>query len=128
MKNQITILGFLIIGAFFPFSEAKAQYSIPAYDVLIVNVDTYFEEGSKSSFYFVPTIREERQLIIKVEDNEPSETTWATVIVYSLDGFDELGPYTVYEGSPLPVTIDERDWGVRVLGCLTGCILSTWIE
>ena len=40
--------------------------------------------------------------------------TYAGVEVYSLDGFDVLGPYIVYARDTLTVEIDEREWGVMI--------------
>jgi len=125
MKNQIPILAIVIMAILWPFSIVQAQYAIPSFDIELTVANTSFEEDE--SFMQTQSM-EERQIIIAVEDPNPNQTTWAVVKIYSLDEQDELGPYTVYEGANLRVTIDQREWGVEVLDFLTGCIISTWIE
>ena len=125
MKNQIPILAIVIMAILWPFSIVQAQYAIPSFDIELTVANTSFEEDE--SFMQTQNM-EERQMVVEVEDDYPAQTTWAVVKIYSLDEQDELGPYTVYEGTDLRVTIDQREWGVEVLDFLTGCIISTWIE
>ena len=108
-----------------PFSILQAQYAIPSFDIELTVANTSFEEDE--SFMQTQNM-EERQMVVEVEDDYPAQTTWAIVRIYSLDQQDVLGPYTVYEGANLRVTIDQREWGLEVLDFLSGCTISTWIE
>jgi len=128
MKKHVSILVLLFIGIIYPFSNARAQYPIPSFKVTLEQVNTTFEEDSENDLFSKTVSREERQLVIEVVDDIPSQLSWAIVVVYSIDGLDELGPYTAYEGFPLRVDIDEREWGINVTDFLEGCTVSTWIE
>ncbi len=128
MKKHVSILVLLFIGIIYPFSNARAQYPIPSFKVTLEQVNTTFEEDSENDLFSKTVSREERQLVIEVVDDIPSQLSWAIVVVYSIDGLDELGPYTTYEGFPLRVDIDEREWGINVTDFLEGCTVSTWIE
>jgi len=125
MKNLSAKLAIVITLLGVPFSFVQAQYAIPSFDIELTVANTSFEEDE--SFMQTQSM-EERKLVVRVLDDNPNQTTWAVVMLYSLDGQDELGPYTVYEGANLRVTIDQREWGLEVLDFLTGCIISTWIE
>ena len=127
MKYKFCLPILILFTSLFILPEASllAQYSIPSYDVELTQANTTFEEDG---IILLSAGLEERQVIVEVEDDNPSQSTWAIVKVFSLDGQDELGPYTVNEGTQLRVTIDEREWGVKVISFLPGCIISTWIE
>ena len=125
MKKPVHTLAIIFICLIVPFSIVRAQYAIPSFEVELEQENTTFEEDE---VLLQLESMEERQMIVKVEDESPSQSTWAIVKIYSLDGLDELGPYTVNEGTLLYVTIDEREWGVKVIDFLSGCIISTWIE
>lgn len=128
MKKHVSILVLLFIGIIYPFSNARAQYPIPSFKVTLEQVNTTFEEDSENDLFSKTITKEERQLVIEVVDDIPSQLSWAIVVVYSIDGLDELGPYTACEGFPLRVDIDEREWGINVTDFLEGCTVSTWIE
>lgn len=127
MKKHVSIL-ILVLGLFFvTISKAQAQYPIPSYQVELENTNTTFEDNDEVEL-LSPLNLEEIKLVIQVSDTLPAQASWVTVIVYSLDGQDELGPYTVTEGTPLEVIIDERLWGVRVTSYSEGAYISVWIE
>jgi len=127
MKKYVSII-ILVSGLLFvSLSKAQAQYPIPSYQVELAQENTTFEEDENVEL-FGPLSMEESQLIIEVGDLNPSQASWATVIVCSLDGLDVLGPYTVMEGTPLAVNIDNREWGVKVMNYLEGAVLSVWRE
>lgn len=128
MKKKESILAFLVLLILLPFSSLKAQYGIPSFSVELTEVNTTFEEDVSGNPFIRILSMEERQMVVDVEDENPNQTTWAIVYVYSIDGLDELGPYTVYEGTPLQVPVDDREWGVRVCDFLEGCELSAWIQ
>jgi hypothetical protein len=48
-----------------------------------------------------------------------------SVWVYSLDGLDILGPYTLYGDDQISVPIDDRDWGT-IIQCNVKCDVSVW--
>jgi hypothetical protein len=124
MKNQIR-LSLVIILFFCSLSYAQAQYAIPSIEIELEQENTTFEEPQGLIRLLSA---EERQMVVKVEDNDPAVATWAVVVIYSLDGEDELGPYTVTEGTILKETIDDHDWGVKVNSFRPGCVISAWIE
>lgn len=71
---------------------------------------------------------EERQMIAEVKDNSSDQQSSAKIIIYSIDGLDELGPFPVIEGGLLKVDIDEREWNLRVVEQTEGSEVSWWIE
>ncbi|RLD45222.1 MAG: hypothetical protein DRI89_01670 [Bacteroidetes bacterium] len=70
----------------------------------------------------------EKKMKVKVDDNTPVSTATAEVEIYSLDGIDVLGPFTVTEGVVLEVDIDNREWGVSTLEVSQGAEISYWVE
>ncbi len=71
---------------------------------------------------------EERKIIIISKDENSTTQSWAEVEVFSIDGNDIIGPFTVYEGTPELIDIDEREWEVRVLNKSLGSTVSWNIE
>ncbi len=69
----------------------------------------------------------EIKLHVKVNDNETTSTATAEVEIYSLDGVDVLGPYTVTEGEDLVVDIDEREWSVSTLQTSQNSEVTYWV-
>jgi len=129
MKALIPYCFIVVNGVFFPFVHMQAQYAIPSIDYELIQINTTFEENAGHLFLLNSSSREERHLIVSVnDDNNPEQTSWADILVYSLDRQDELGPFTVTEGTPANITIDDREWGFKVLDFLEGCTISTWIE
>jgi hypothetical protein len=123
--NTLHRLSIVIVFFLFSVTVLQAQYTLPSFEAELEQENTTFEE---TQGLVRPFGMEERQLVVQVEDNQPTTNSWAIVTVYSLDGADELGPFTVTEGTLLYVAIDEREWGVNVSSYSIGCILSTWIE
>ena len=71
---------------------------------------------------------EERKIIILSQDDNSTTQSWAEVEVFSIDGNDVIGPLTVYEGTPIYIDIDEREWDVRVLNKSLGSTVIWNIE
>lgn len=114
MKNQIVLLFFINILLF-------SALNVFCGNTTSINGTKYFdanylliENQYSPSISSIQSIGE-RKLIVVVRDESYSQQSEATVIVYSLDGQDELGPYNVVEGIPLIVDIDSREWSVRVI-------------
>lgn len=129
MKKLILVLSIVFIASVWPFSELKAQYPIPSYDVELYQYNaTFNEEGASNNFFTKFGPREERKINIRIEDPNPNQMSWADVMIYSLDGTTELGPYTASELYTLEVPIGDGEWGLQVLNCLSGCELSVWID
>lgn len=127
MKKHANIF-ILVVGLFMAsFSTAQVQFPIPSYLVELTQVNTIFEEN-EDVVLIAPLSMEEKKINVHIGDLDPSQTSWVTILIYSLDGQDVLGPYTVMEGSPLEITIDDREWGVKVMNYLDGAVLSVWIE
>lgn len=127
MKKHLRLVLF-VLGLFVALvSNAQEQYPIPSFNVELTGVNTTFEE-TEGVVLISPMTIAEKNIRIKVDDSNPQQTSWVTVMIYSLDGQDELGPYTVMEGFPLEVPIDDREWGVKVMNYLEGAVLSVWIE
>lgn len=137
MKNPLIIL--LAITAFITCStEAIAQYAIPSYNVSIVVEPTTFKEGeiavtnssSKPSIFSLAqqNNKARRDMYVQASSSTPGEGASAVVVIYSLDGEDELGPFTVTDQQILVQEIDEREWGVRVQNASENCEISTWIQ
>jgi hypothetical protein len=124
--KKIIFLIFFIIGGMM-FTNIYAQYPIPSFKTP-VNGKANFQERSLSMLDNDSLIYGKRQIIITVTCvgkaiGECSATVW----VYSLDGRDILGPYTVYGGGSLYVNIDDREWGVYVQTD-DQITVSVWIE
>jgi hypothetical protein len=122
MKRTIFI--FILFGAFSML--LKAQYPIPSFNVPVYPKAT-FEEHSEP----VPAcdqVLEKRDIVIRSTCGFASavECT-ATVYVYSLDGQNVLGPFTVHCNETLVVGIDSREWGVLIE---TNCemTIDVWTE
>jgi len=124
MKKLILILSIILIALLYPFSDLIAQYSIPSFNVELNQTNLSFIADDEP----VINSAEERKMNVLVEDQQTTQSSSATFLIYSIDGTTELGPYSVSEGNTLEVTIDERDWGLRVSEYLEGCELSVWVD
>ena len=135
----MTIL--VVIAAITLTSKLSAQYSIPSFNVPVIADPTTFEEvpetsGSYGSTYLLyfnpfshkPINREEKKLKVTTLDPNTNTTSCIMFEVYSLDGTDIYGPFTVYEGEVFEICIDEREWGIKVLEASEGSEMSVWIE
>jgi len=69
---------------------------------------------------------EERHMKVIVEDSKSNQTASAIVVVKTLDGSTELGPYTVTEGVILEVVVDQYEWVVQVEECSDEAIVTHW--
>ena len=105
--------------------SGKAQnfktYPIPSYNILSYGIANFLEE-SKKSCKDAPL--EMRHIHIKCI---ASNTCPVTVWIYSKDGLDILGPYTVNPGEILTVEIDDREWGVYTTADCE-VLISVWID
>lgn len=108
----------------YPFSDLIAQYSIPSFNVELNQTNLSFIGDDEP----VINSAEERKINVEVEDGYVNQASFAVIYIYSIDGTTELGPYTISEGNTLEVTIDKRDWGLRVNDYLEDCELSVWID
>jgi hypothetical protein len=122
MKRIILLLFILIIAT---GTHLVAQNPIPSYNVP-VNLKAYFQEQNNDNS--CKQTLGKRTLHVRVSCSGTSVTTCsATVWVYSLDGEDTYGPFTVNGGETLEVEIDEREWGVYVES-ETPVIVDVWID
>ncbi len=140
MKKVIMTL-LVVVAATTLTTKLSAQYSIPSFNVPVIADPTTFEEAQSSNtsyninlllfnpFSQKPVNREERDIIIKVKDNDSGTTAYATVEIYSLDYTYLYGPYTVYEGTNFEMPLSsEYQWGLRTIAASTGCEMDVWFE
>ena len=72
--------------------------------------------------------RAKRKIKIKINCYTKDFLTCSAIVwVYSLDGLDVLGPFTVTDGEILVVEIDDREWGCRVI-TEDPVFVDVWIE
>jgi hypothetical protein len=102
------ILSILVLAFFLATASVLAQYPIPSFNITFHGKATFQEQSSYAY-------------------DQMSENCSATVWVYSLDGTDTYGPYTVYGGETLDVEIDEREWGTMVQSD-NPVIVDVWID
>ena len=118
-KFLILILSVLVCG-----SSLLAQYPIPSF-----NVPVHFKADFQEQLQRSPDqVLEKRTVHIRVSCIGGSITNCsANVWVYSLDGHDILGPFTVNGGETLDVEIDEREWGAYVVSD-DAITVDVWID
>jgi hypothetical protein len=94
---------FLLTGLY----TLKAQNPIPSYNVP-VNCRANFQEQRPGSVQ-LDNSRQPRKIIVRTTGSSsgPLACT-ATMWIYSLDGLNVLGRYTMYGGETITVEIDER--------------------
>ncbi|MCX6278497.1 MAG: hypothetical protein NT004_10405, partial [Bacteroidetes bacterium] len=74
------------------------------------------------------SILEKRDVHVKITDQSSGGgNCGATVWIYSLDGLDVLGPFSVLCSETLVTAIDERAWGVLVQSN-DDIVVDVWIE
>ena len=74
------------------------------------------------------SILEKRDVHVKITDQSSGGgNCGATVWIYSLDGLDVLGPFSVLCGETLVTAIDKRAWGVLVQSN-DDIVVDVWIE
>lgn len=107
MKNVLLALAILATLVTTTFGQSVPVYPIPSRNVALSGAARF--EPSLNSIQD-PT----RKRVFQNVTVRGGPGTHATVYIYSLDGLNILGPYTVYAGETLTVEIDERDWGVFI--------------
>ena len=111
MKKALFILLLLgFVSSSGVFAQKVPTYRIPSYNQPVCGLANFIP-----SFSGDPASsngeKEKRSQNIAVHGTSGS---YAIVWIYSLDGLDILGPYTVYAGDTLSVGIDDREWGVTI--------------
>lgn len=110
-------------------STMQAQYAIPSFDVELQQFNATFDENEGYQMYKKTfQTNEERKLVVEIEDPNPSVASWAVIMIQTVDGSTQMGPYTVNEGQPFEADIDNQEWEVHVLNNLEGARLSVWIQ
>jgi len=98
-------------------------YPIPSYNIPVVTMAIFRESNisiqGNQLIKNINTLKDSpmKKRIMNIQVNCVGKSLGlcqATVWVYSLDGQDILGPFTVDGGDVLSVPIDDRDWGVLV--------------
>lgn len=137
-KLVMTML--VVVAATTLTTKLSATNPIVSSSVLTIAEPTTFVEVREINASFLTTLlcfnplsqqilsMEERKLKVKADDNETTHTAIIEVEIYSIDGLDVLGPFTVTEGEILSVDVDEREWGVNTLGATQGAEVSFWFE
>jgi len=83
---------------------------IPSYNVPIFRQQTFVEKRTSQD----PSPKGKRDMNVKstvTSTNKPTPTL-VVVYIFSMDGRDVMGPYTLVNNQTLTVTVDEREWGV----------------
>ena len=126
MKKVIFLSVILTFMCFAMQAQREKIFPIPSFKVAIDSGFARFQENIPRNE--PNSSREKRNIYIKVYTNIPIiQNCQAQVWVYSLDGLDTLGPYTVMCGGTLVVEIDEREWGVLVQSN-SSILTDVWIE
>lgn len=122
IKLALTVtIAFVYLFAFSNTSDPESLVSINS----IHNQNISIQEIQESNILFSS---EKRKMIVKVTDSNSTNTATAVVIIYSLDRMDELGPFDLYEDTPLNVDIDSREWGVQIVDQTPGSEVTWRIE
>lgn len=114
MKKQI--IYFILINTF--LLTALNSFSDNAFSIkspFLVKTIILTNEGESSLGSLLIKSMDEGKLVVEVKDESSSQVSEAIVYIFSLDGHEELGPFTVIEGETLVVNIDDREWSVRIL-------------
>lgn len=110
MKKHLGLFFVLAIISVSLFSQNVPVYPIPSFNVPITGIASFIPSHGENLALSGST-REKRSQNITIHGATGS---YAIVWIYSLDGLDVLGPYTVYAGETLSVPIDDREWGVII--------------
>jgi hypothetical protein len=105
LKKMFLILFLFGLG----ITLVSGQNPIPSYNVPVYHFAN-FQEQLKSC-NTSDNSRGKSGIIIRANG---ATSSIAIVYVYSLDMQDVLGPFTMYGGETLTVSIDSREWGVLV--------------
>jgi hypothetical protein len=121
MKKELLLAVLLLL--LFGLQKAFCQYPIPSYNVPVISKATFQESkvstggsslNNNNGPVSAPMAKREMDVKVNCSGSSSGGSCQATVWVYSLDGLTVLGPYVVYGGDILSVTIHDRDWGVLV--------------
>jgi hypothetical protein len=122
----------ILLSALFSFlflvmqAQVEKILPIPSFRVAIDSAYVRFQENIHRNSLDVS--RAKRIMNVKIISNSLTKLNCqAQVSVYSLDGLDTLGPFTVLCGNTLVVEIDEREWGVLVQ-TNSSILTDVWIE
>ena len=125
MKNLVvTVIVAIVVMA--SFSQANAQYAIPAFDVPVLS-NTTFEDDSFSWSNEEGT-REERKLKVRVNTSTSMQAKWILISVYKIGSPFHMGPFKVREGRDFTFGIDNDQWGITVLQASSNTSVSVWDE
>jgi hypothetical protein len=122
MKKQVLFSVFFVVSIFFS-ANVFAQYPIASYDTP-VNTGTYFSMDQSQS----PAMSAEKiKMVINTTNPNTAPTAGVvTFVVFSLDMQTFQGPYTIEIGTSKTVDIDERAWGLVVVGQTGDCLMSVY--
>jgi hypothetical protein len=106
----LTFVCAMLFSTFKVQAQAPRPYTIPSYNIGVNGLANFQESTLGDSTYLYG------KKFLRVR------TTWMSslsscnlaVYVYSLDGLDYTGPYSVSSGQVLSVEADNRTWGVLV--------------
>jgi hypothetical protein len=127
MKKEQIIAILLTLLGFYCQGQNLKPFPIPSWQVPIDSGATArFQEPKATGL--LKSILEKRDVHVKLKSTNPENPYCeAEVWIYSLDGLDAMGPYTVHCGETLVVEIDDRPWGVYV-DSEANIIVDVWIE
>ena len=126
MKKVIVISLFFAFLSISLLAQAVKPWPIPSFMVPIDSSFARFQEDIHR--YSTDASREKRDIHVKIiGHSSKTQICQAQVWIYSLDGLDILGPYTVFCGGTLVVEIDGREWGVLVQ-TNSSVLVDVWIE
>ena len=119
MKKVFLMTLVLMLGGIFQLS---AQNPIPSYNTPVNHVANFQELVNSPDLK--STSKGQRVLQVKVKGSSAAK---ATIWVYSHDNQDILGPFIVYGGETISVSIDDRLWGV-IVHSDSDIDVDVWIE
>jgi len=126
MKKIFCLSVFILVMCIILNAQDEKIFPIPSFNVPVDSSSVRFQENNRNDN--VENSRQKRQINVKIIGNGPIvQNCQCQVWVYSLDGLDILGPYTVLCGSTLVVEIDEREWGVTIQST-SSVLADVWIE
>ena len=125
--KKIAILSVLLILGFITMrAQSVKPFPIPSYNVPVDDNYARFQENVQPNYPDASLEKRDVHVII-ISRNPETPSCQATVWIYSLDGLDVLGPYTVMCGGTLVVPVDGRQWGVLVESA-SEIEVDVWIE
>ena len=126
MKKMLLLSFLFSFLGFAIHAQIEKPFPIPSYKIAVDSGYAQFREDFHRNK--PDASRQKRDMHVKITSNNPIILQCqAQVLVYSLDGLDILGPYTVLCGGMLVVEIDERQWGVLVQ-TNASILTDVWIE